>query len=447
MSNVIYWFRQDLRLADLPALESALNAGGAVVPVYIYDESMVPGAASRWWLHHSLKALDQSLRSRGSRLILRRGGWAQQIEILRRQTDAAAIFATKLHEPAARTIDRTTQGLRLIGSAALFNPDLIHSQTGTVYSVYTPFARACLAAPKPPAPSPAPHHIPPPAVWPQSDTLSDWNLCPHAPNWASHWPEIWQPGEDGATASLATFHPIADHYAQDRDRPDRPGTSRLSPHLHWGEISPNTAWHAYPSAEAFQRELLWRDFALYLLWHRPELLTRCLRPEFDQLAWREDPAGLAAWQQGRTGVPMVDAGMRELWHTGFMHNRVRMIVASFLTKHLLIRWQQGAVWFLDTLLDADPAANATNWQWAAGCGVEAQPFFRIFNPITQGQKFDPGGDYVRRWVPELRGLPTKIIHAPWMLSPLERATLNYPPPLIDLAEGRARALSAFGAMR
>jgi len=448
MSSVLYWFRQDLRLADLPALEAAVQTGEPVVPVYIHDPAMRPGAASRWWLHHSIAALDRDLRQRGSRLVLRRGDWAEQIAALQRETGAGEVFATCMHEPAARRAERRVAGLHVIGGNSLLNPDLIKSQSGSVYGVYTPFARAALAQPSPPTPLPAPKQIPAPDSWPASEELADWRLLPRAPNWAAGWETLWQPGEAGARRALANFRagPIA-NYDADRDRPDRAGTSRLSPHLHFGEISPGTLWHATPSAEKFRAELLWREFALYLLWHRPELSERCLRPEFERFPWRDDPHALRAWQQGRTGVPIVDAGMRELWQTGYMHNRVRMIVASFLTKHLLLRWQEGAAWFLDTLVDADLAANSTNWQWAAGCGVEAQPFFRIFNPVTQGEKFDPDGNYVRRFVPELRAIAGKAIHAPWNLPPLLRNPIDYPQPVVDLAAGRARALAAFEALR
>jgi len=448
MPSVLYWFRQDLRLADLPALQAALAAGEPVLPVYIHDPAMAPGAASRWWLHHSLEALDHALRRLGSRLILRTGNWAEQITELMRETGAAQVFATRMHEPAARKAEREVRGLRLLGGGSLFNPDLIKTQTGSIYGVYTPFARAVLARPAPPAPLPEPAEIPSPEVWPRSDELSDWRLLPRAPDWAAGWQELWQPGEAGATRALSGFRAGAiDRYDSDRDRPDLAGTSRLSPHLHFGEISAATVWHATETAEKFRAEILWREFALYLLWHRPELAERSLRPEFENFPWRDDPNGLRAWQQGRTGVPIVDAGMRELWQTGFMHNRVRMIVASFLTKHLLLPWQLGAAWFLDTLVDADLAANSTGWQWAAGCGVEAQPFFRIFNPVTQGEKFDPDGIYVRRYVPELRGIAGKAIHAPWTLEPLLRSAIDYPPPLVDLAAGRARALAAFESIR
>ncbi len=321
----------------------------------------------------------------------------------------------------------------MVGGPSLFHPDQIKTQTGGTYGVYTPFVRNCLARAAPNPPVSATTRIPAPALWPRSEELAAWNLCPRRPDWAAGWDNLWQPGEPGAIAALQRFKVRAiQHYDTDRDRPDRLGTSRLSAHLHWGEISPNQLWYATQGADKFQAEILWREFALYLLWHRPELPDRCLRPEFERFGWRDDPPALAAWQQGRTGFPIVDAGMRELWQTGFMHNRVRMIVASFLTKHLLLPWQQGAAWFMETLLDADLAANAANWQWAAGCGVEAQPFFRIFNPVIQGRKFDPDGVYVRRFVPELRG---------------QAGAAAYPPPLVDLAAARARALAEFARLR
>ena len=448
MSPALLWFRQDLRLHDLPALEAALAAGRPIIPVYIHDDAFAPGGASRWWLHHSLQSLSASLHKLGSRLVIRHGTWAEELKTLRSETGAEDIFASRMHEPKARRAERAIPDLRLLGGSSLFNPDLIKSQTGTIFGVYTPFARACLAQPEPHKPTPAPNHIPAPPTWPESLTSEQLGLLPRTPNWAAGWEDIWQPGEAGAAHALNHFKQGAiEDYSTDRDRPDRAGTSRLSPHLHFGEISPAALWHATTSSETYRRELLWREFAFYLLWHRPELPDRCLRPEFEKLPWREDPKGLRAWQRGQTGIPIVDAGMRELWQTGYMHNRVRMVVGSFLTKHLLIPWQEGAEWFLDTLIDADLAANSTNWQWVSGCGVESQPFFRIFNPTLQGEKFDPDGAYVRRYVPELAKIPPKFIHSPWLLSDLERAAIDYPPLLIDLPAGRARALAAFEALK
>ena len=330
-------------------------------------------------------------------------------------------------------------------TTTLFGPDRIKTKTGGSYGVYTPFARACLAETPPRPPLSAPDRLPPLLSVP-SDRLEDWRLLPSRPDWAGGLRATWTPGEPGAAAQLARFlsGPIA-RYATARDRPDTETTSKLSPHLRFGEISAAQVFHAArewgggDGGGKFVGELLWREFSHDLLWHHPSLPDTPLRETFAAMPWRDDPAGLDAWQRGRTGVPIVDAGMRQLWQTGWMHNRVRMIVASFLVKHLLIDWRLGSAWFWDTLVDADLANNAASWQWVAGCGADAAPFFRVFNPALQGRKFDPEGTYVRHFVPELRDMPTQHIHAPW--------EAGGPPPIVALAEGRARALAAFAHMR
>jgi deoxyribodipyrimidine photo-lyase len=466
---VLLWYRNDLRLADHAALQAALATGRPVLPVFVYDPvaggAWAPGAASRWWLHHSLTALAGALAAAGAPLVLRRGNAAQILPALARETGAVSVFAGIGLEPWARRQERAVAealgaegaALHRFRTASLFPPDALRTGTGGGYGVYTPFARAATAAAaavKPPARAPA--HIPAPPA-PASEPLDSWRLCPGAPDWAGGLRAAWTPGEAGGRAKLLRFldRTLAD-YAGARDRADRAGTSGLSPHLHFGEISPAQVWHAAAGdgtgPEKFRAELLWREFAIHQLWHHPDLPEQPLRSAFASMPWRDDPAALAAWQRGRTGVPLVDAGMRQLWETGWMHNRVRMVAASFLVKHLLLPWQAGEAWFWDTLVDADLAANAASWQWVAGCGADAAPYFRVFNPVLQGRRFDPDGAYVRRFVPELARLSADFIHAPWEApaGTLRAAGIalgqTYPAPIVDLPAGRARALAAFAAI-
>ncbi len=464
---VILWFRNDLRLADHAALQAAMAAGRPVLPVYVLDDqpngggAWAPGAATKWWLHHSLTALTDSLAARGAPLVLRRGASVPTILSLIQETGADTVFTGAMPEPEARAIDRaladalsnTGVTLRRLRTAMLFSPREIATGAGRPYAVYTPFANACLT--RSPAPAiPAPDRIPA-ASAPRSETLADWGLLPTKPDWAAGMRATWTPGEAGAQARLTRFLALPPNaYATARDRPDLPATAMLSPHLHFGEIAADTVWRgAGDGRAAFVRELLWREFSIHQLWHNPALPDAPAKPAFENMPWRDDPAGLTAWQRGLTGVPIVDAGMRELWQTGWMHNRVRMVVASFLVKHLMIDWRQGERWFWDTLVDADLAANAANWQWVAGSGADAAPYFRVFNPVLQGRKFDPDGAYVRRYVPELRRLDTRYIHAPWEVPPMALAAAgialgrSYPHPIIDLARGRERALAAFAALR
>jgi deoxyribodipyrimidine photo-lyase len=465
--TAILWFRQDLRLADHPALAASLAGAARVVPVYVLDDAASGewglGGAAKWWLHHSLEDLGKSLAEKGARLVLRRGDPAEIIPDLAKQLGAHSVHAGVAHEPRWRQLDeRISASLKSAGSrlvrhrvATLFDPWNIRTKSGGTYGIYTPFARAMQAGPAPAKPIPAPGKIPG-GTPPQSDTLRDWRLLPTKPDWAGGLRDAWQPGEAAAAARLRHFLGTAvDQYDTGRNLPGQDATSALSPYLHWGEISPNTIWHAArrhaatQGVQTYLSELIWRDFNAYLLWHNPGLPDHPLRADFAKLPWRRDKAGLNAWQRGQTGVPIVDAGMRQLWQTGWMHNRVRMIVGSYLTKHLLIRWQDGEAWFWDTLVDADLASNAGNWQWVAGCGVDAQPYFRIFNPVSQGQKFDPDGAYVRRFVPELAALPDTFLHNPWdapdNILGAAGVTLGvtYPRPLIDLALGRTRALEAY----
>jgi deoxyribodipyrimidine photo-lyase len=465
-ATALVWFRQDLRLADNPALIAAA-ASGHVLPVYVLDDdahgAWTMGGASRWWLHFSLTALARQLAALGAPLILRRGRAETIIPALAAQAGAATVHAGLAHEPGWRACDaRVESALRAAGrslvlhrSATLTDFAAIRTRTGSIYGVYTPFARAIEAAGDPPPPRPAPSRLHA-ATAIAGDRLQDWALLPTRPDWAGGLRDSWVPGEAAALKRLPQFlHQAAARYATGRNLPGMDGTSMLSPHLHFGEISPRTLWHAVRGGgdgadrQTYLRELLWREFSAYLLWHHPTLPEAPLRPAFARLAWRTDAPALKAWQQGRTGVPIVDAGMRQLWQTGWMHNRVRMIAASFLVKHLLIAWQAGAAWFWDTLVDADLASNSASWQWIAGTGIDAQPFFRVFNPVTQGEKFDSDGAYVRRFVPELAALPNDHLHAPWAAPPLVLAAAKitlgrtYPRPLIDLAEGRTRALEVY----
>ncbi len=465
MSASIVWFRNDLRLADNPALIAALESGQPVVPVYVLDEEThgvrAPGAASLWWLHHSLLSLDASLRKLGSRLILRRGAAETALADLAAACGATSIHWNRAYEPGARERDtRLKQAFRQRGAIAqshkaslLFEPWEVTTQAGQPFKVFTPFWRACRALPPAGAPLPAPKVLSAPPAWPASDALDDWKLLPTAPDWAGGLRASWTPGEAAAARRLTDFlDATLPRYRQARDLPAVEGTSRLSPHLAFGEIGPRQIWRAAsgldPSAavEKFLAELGWREFAYHLLFHFGDLAQRNFRPEFDGFPWQDSGDALGAWRRGRTGYPIVDAGLRELWTTGWMHNRVRMIVASFLTKDLLIDWRHGERWFWDTLVDADPASNATGWQWVAGSGADAAPYFRVFNPVLQGEKFDPAGDYVRRWIPELARLPAETIHRPWT-APRPPPPEIYPAPIVDHAAARARALAAFQTIK
>ena len=471
----LLWLRQDLRLADNLALAAALSRASRVLPVFVLDETApgdwAPGGASLWWLHHSLLSLGQAFAERGTTLILRRGDAASIIPALARETGAGSVQCGIPHEPWLRRLDETVAAsLKVDGRAlvshrvsTLFDLDAIRSKTGTRYAIYTPFARTCRALPDPEPPLPAPEHVPGPDTVPASDRLDDWHLLPTAPDWAGGLRDTWTPGENGAAQHLHDFlDDRLDGYGQSRNIPGDPrGTSMLSPHLHWGELSANQVWHAARDAaarlqgrraggfETFQGEILWHEFAAYLLRHNPTVPDAPMREVFSRLPWRDDDHGLRAWQGGRTGIPIVDAGMRQLWQQGWMHNRVRMITASYLTKHMLLPWQLGEAWFWDTLVDADLATNSVSWQWVAGTGTDSQPFFRIFNPVTQGKKFDPDGRYVRQYVPELAALPDRWLHAPWdaPAAVLDKAGLrlgrDYPFPIVALDEGRDRALKAF----
>lgn len=467
----LVWFRQDLRITDNPAFHAAASSGQPVLPFFVLDTASArqPGAASRWWLHHSLAALSDSLKERyGLDLLLRRGDPAVLVPALAEEVGAASVYWNRCYEPAAIRRDsaiKTTlkaMGLQVesFNSALLLEPWMIKTKGGGWFKQFTLFWRACLAAAMPAAPQPAPgRRIAPWSGKVGGDKLALWRLTPENPDWSGGLHQSWMPGEAGAKQRLSKFlkHALAG-YATERDRPDLAATSRLSPHLHFGEIGPRQIWHAVqlrlgdnprlqPDAERFLAELGWREFSYHLLYHFPDLPERNLRPEFDAFPWRDDAGLLRAWQRGRTGYPIVDAGMRELWRTGWMHNRVRMIAASFLVKHLRQDWRRGEAWFWDTLVDADLANNAASWQWVAGCGADAAPYFRIFNPVLQGERFDPAGGYVRQWVPELAGLPNKFLHKPWLAPNNIRAGIDYPEPVVSLGEARQAALDAFAEMR
>ncbi len=474
------WFRQDLRLQDNAALAEALKRGGAIVPVYIWDEAgegrWAPGAASRWWLHHSLKALDESLRARGSRLVVARGKALEVLRRLMRETGATVVYWNRRYEPAVIARDKHVKSaLTAVGaeaksfnSALLFEPHTIANRAGGPFQVFTPFWRHCLSLPVVEPIAVKQKVFTAPKRWPESVALEELGLLPRV-KWDTGFYETWTPGEAGALKRLKYFlQKLSPGYAERRDFPGEEGVSRLSPHLHFGEIGPRQIWAAakaqsqasgvFPANAGVQKflgELGWREFAHHVLYHFPATPERPLREEFLAFPWARDPGGkqLNAWQRGQTGYPVVDAGMRELWATGWMHNRVRMIVASFLVKHLRLPWTEGAAWFWDTLVDADLANNTLGWQWSAGCGADATPYFRIFAPVLQGTKFDRAGTYVRRWVPELAGLPDAFLHAPWT-APAEVLTAagvelgkNYPRPIVDHATARAEALEAFRLLK
>lgn len=465
--TTLCWFRQDLRLTDNTALTEAC-AKGDVVPVFILDDDDRPlGGASKWWLHHSLKALADKLGG----LVLKRGKPAEILPSLMQQFDAEAIFWNRSYEP--HSVQRDTELKKQLNEdgfeaksfpgSVIYEPWEIETGSGGPYKVYTPFWKSIQSRGFPP-PLPAPK-INLASTGNYGDALEDWNLLPTSPNWAKGWEELWNPGEDGAAEQLEIF--LDDGikgYGELRNRPDLPNVSRLSPHIHFGEISPRTlvarsAFHAdeFQSLSSdinkFQAEIAWRDFANHLLFHFPEIPEKNWKPAFNHYPWREDPDQLKAWQKGMTGYPMVDAGMRELWHTGYMHNRIRMLVGSFLVKHLQMHWSHGEAWFWDTLLDADLANNTSSWQWIAGSGADAAPYFRIFNPLSQGPKFDPNGEYVRKWCPELAGLSNKVIHAPHEATPMELRAAGvelgktYPHPIVDHKIARQRALDGYDAVK
>jgi deoxyribodipyrimidine photo-lyase len=472
----IVWFRDDLRLADNPALRAAIDAGRPVIPVFIHEtgpDGLRPlGAAAKWWLYGSLEALDASLRKLGSRLVLTEGEALGVLKSLVDATGAGELVWNRRYHPYAREVDARIKAAieadgrraRSFNGSLLIEPWEVETGSGTFYRVYSPFARAARQKFGFVAPLPAPGGaIPAPAAWPDSLSLPALGLRPTTPDWAGGLRETWAQGETAAREALSGF--IDERlvlYKAKRDFAAVEATSRLSPHLRFGEVSPRTVWSALShvadtasgaterqSAEKFLSELLWREFSHHILYHLPPLEQANVQDKFDAFPWHQSDDRLAAWEKGMTGYPIVDAGMRQLWQTGWMHNRVRMVVASFLTKDLLVDWRDGEAWFWNTLVDADPANNPASWQWVSGSGADAAPYFRVFNPVLQGRKFDPEGAYVRAFVPELAKLPAKYVHEPWTApgEVLEDAGVilgqTYPERIVDHAAARKRALEAY----
>jgi deoxyribodipyrimidine photo-lyase len=472
-SSTIVWFRQDLRLLDNSALRAAAERG-PVIPVYLWtpeeEGEWAPGGAGQWWLHHALEDLGLQLKKHRQTLIVRQGESA--LSLLReliKETGADAVYWNRRYEPIVMERDaqikkelrETGLEVRSFNSQLLREPHEVSTQAGKPYQVYTPFARNFRQTdPRPPE-----TELPPLSSPPIGDLTSlsvdDLTLLPQI-DWAEGFRNSWNPTRRGAEDALNNFLESAiKAYDSDRDFPSVPGTSRLSPYLHWGQIGPREIWqaiidrnlHQNPGGETYLKELVWREFAHHVLYHFPHTPTEPLRENFKDFPWDANPDHLKAWQSGHTGYPIVDAGMRQLWQTGWMHNRVRMIVGSFLVKHLLQPWQEGARWFWDTLVDADLASNTLGWQWSGGCGADAAPYFRVFNPITQAEKFDPDGIYIRTYVPELSKLSNRTLFAPWEASPevLDAAGIvlgkTYPKPLVMPKEGRERALAAFAKLK
>ncbi len=472
----IFWFREDLRLTDNAGLHAAVSTGRPLVLLFIHDEQtqgLRPhGGASRWWLDKSLRALAKDIQSLGGQLTLRRGASAQTLDEVIAETGAESVFWSRRYDKAERDLDASIkESLKSRGvEACSFNSRLLNEpwdvQTGSggYYKVFTPYWKAASRDYRPGAPHPRPSNLKGPDV--SSEKLESWGFHPHSPDWSTGFNDMWTPGEAGAQARLDAFLDSAiNGYKQNRNRPDlEESTSGLSPHLRFGEIGPAQIWRATTAAmeagrvnEAdglnFLSEVGWREFSHTLLFYNPDLATENYNTSFRHMPWRENDTVFRAWTAGQTGYPMVDAGMRQLWQTGWMHNRVRMIVASFLTKHLLLHWRKGEAWFWDTLVDADPANNPASWQWTAGSGADAAPYFRIFNPITQGEKFDETGDYVRRFCPELKDVPIKYLFAPWEADgdTLAKAGVKlgetYPHPIVDHPAARERALEAYEILK
>ncbi|MDB2437690.1 DNA photolyase family protein [Hellea sp.] len=466
---IIVWFRRDLRVADNPALSEAAKTGRPVICLYVFetDKERELGGASHWWLHHSLESLTADLKKIGAKLILRKGQAYRILDMLIEDTGADSVYWNRRYEENPREIDTaiksdlTERGLTIKSFRAnlLSEPWSVETKTGGYYKVFTPYWRMAQESIDTSKPLPAPKKISSFEGEIKSEALESFKLLPTSPDWGSKMSPYWTIGSKGAAKALKQFldGPVS-NYSDDRNRPDKEdGTSKLSPHLAFGEISPKQIWQAckgdLDKARKFLSEIGWREFSYVLLYHNPKLASENYKSDFDAFEWNPNEENLRRWQKGQTGYPFVDAGMRQLWQTGWQHNRVRMVTASFLIKHLLIDWREGEKWFHDTLVDADPASNAASWQWVAGSGADAAPYFRIFNPFTQGEKFDPNGDYVRKFVPELKHLPNKFIHRPWDAPALvlKEAGVNlgesYPKPIVDHKVARERALAAYKATR
>ncbi|NNF52144.1 MAG: deoxyribodipyrimidine photo-lyase [Gammaproteobacteria bacterium] len=476
MNKAIVWFRRDLRIGDNPALRHAVDNFDQVLLVYVHapgeEGDWAPGAASRWWLHHSLTAHDSKLRERGGKLVVRKGESLKTLTQLAKEFSADAIFWNRLYDPATTKRDKKVKksledaGIeaRSFQANLLFEPWTISTREDNPYRVFTPFWKACLQRAEPDESLASVRALREPSEYPASIKIAELELLPVI-DWDEGMEAQWTPGEDGAGDRLDRFlEKAVDDYDSARDLPAVEGVSRLSPHLHFGEISPRQIWHAVKGmstaarsekgAATFLKEIGWREFAHHVLYHFPKTPDEPLYEKYAAFPWRERHGKLLkAWQKGQTGFPIVDAGMRQLWTTGWMHNRVRMIVASLLVKNLRIPWQKGASWFWDTLVDADLASNTLGWQWSAGCGADAAPYFRIFNPVTQSTRFDAAGEYLRKWVPEIAALPDKWLHEPWN-APEDvceeagfRSGRDYPEPIVDLKESREDALAALKAIK
>lgn len=490
--RIILWFTRDLRLKDNAALNAAIRDASSdkstnnkstsnksnnnngkldIIPVYILDTTHpqpVQGAAG-WWLHHSLNSLDRDLRSVGGKLFLFRGGPTDILKKLLEESRADAVYFSRAYDPHTALLQGALQafcqknniGCRRFAGHLMVEPEALLNKQGNPFQVFTPYYNTFRQRNEV---TPASKNAPTFTLRTQrinGEKLADWKLLPKKPDWAASFGEHWQPGEKNAWTTLANWagSGITD-YSVARDFPAIDATSALSPYLSFGEISPRAVWHYIKShvdpgaAEPYLRQLVWREFSYSLLHYWPHLPEKSFRPLFEKFPWRRhNGKNLRAWQRGLTGYPIVDAGMRQLWQSGWMHNRVRMITASFLTKHLLIHWKHGASWFWDTLVDADLANNSAGWQWVAGSGADAAPYFRIFNPVIQGEKFDPRGDYIRRWVPELSRLPDKYLHQPWTAPAIVLADAQiklgktYPEPIVDHATARAEALAAYNSIK
>jgi deoxyribodipyrimidine photo-lyase len=464
LSPILVWFRQDLRLHDNPPLIHALDQRKPLIAVYIWspeDEGIWEiGGASRWWLHHALTALQQALRAKGIKLIVQRGKAATVLKKIVSQTEAKEVVCNARYEPHAilqekaveKALEPLSCSVRTFHGNLLFEPGSIATAKGEPYQMFTPFYRACLNERILFSPLRSRHSVIPFHGNIKSLEIKELNLLP-ALNWDKEFYKVWKPGEKHAQQMLKRFiESSLSDYSSDRDLPAHLGTSRLSPHLHFGEVAPSTIWRMLSGlkhSEPFMRQLIWREFAHHLLIHFPKTPLHPLKKKFSDFPWKKNAHLLKKWQRGMTGFPLIDAGMRQLWITGWMHNRVRMIVASFLVKDLLIPWQAGAKWFWDTLVDADLANNTLGWQWCAGCGADAAPYFRIFNPLAQSKRFDPDGEYIRRYIPELKKLSSRWIHAPHLAPPeaLEEAGVvlgeTYPYPMVDHDAARKEALRLF----